>query len=369
MPRRGKPSVGRGTITQVSVSASEVSPLDLSRAREGDDAAFARLVEPYRRELQAHCYRMLGSLHDAEDALQDSLVRAWKSLEGFEGRSSVRAWLYKISTNVCLTAIERRGRRALPHDFGPSGEGSPLDPPASEIEWLEPYPEALVDDGRAAPHARYEQRESVELAFVAALQHLPANQRAALVLFEVLGYSAREIAETLDTSTASVNSALQRARKIIEEKVPAQSQQQTLRALGDAKLAALVGRYADALERRDTAAILALLTEDATWCMPPLAAWFRGPEQISGFLAAGPHTVVWKHVPARANGQLAVGCYVLSAESGRYEALVLDVLTLAGERIAAVTAFIDSSLFAPFGLPESLPAAPPGSSPGSSSTE
>ena len=340
----------------MTVSAHEVSPVELARAREGDDAAFARIVEPYRRELQAHCYRMLGSVHDAEDALQDALVRAWRNLGGFEGRSSVRAWLYKISTNVCLTAIERRGRRALPFDFGPSGVGSPLDAPATEIEWLEPYPDALVDDGRSAPQARYEQRESVELAFVAALQHLPGNQRAALVLFEVLGYSAREIADALETSTASVNSALQRARKIIETQVPQQSQQQTLRALGDAKLTELVGQYADALERRDTAAILALLTEDATWCMPPLTSWFRGPEQISGFLANGPHSVTWAHVPTRANGQLAVGCYVLSEETGRYEGHVLDVLTLDGERIAAVTAFIDPSLFAVFGLPESLPA-------------
>jgi RNA polymerase sigma-70 factor (ECF subfamily) len=343
-------------VTASTSSAHEVSSAELARAREGDDAAFARIVEPYRRELQAHCYRMLGSVHDAEDALQDALVRAWRNLAGFEGRSSVRAWLYKISTNVCLTAIERRGRRALPYDFGPAGQGGPLDAPATEIDWLEPYPDALVDDGRAAPHAHYEQRESVELAFVAALQHLPGNQRAALVLFEVLGYSAREIADALDTSTASVNSALQRARKIVETQVPRQSQQQTLRALGDARLTELVGQYTDALERRDTAAILALLTEDATWCMPPLTAWFRGAEQISGFLAAGPHRVTWAHVPTRANGQLAVGCYVLSEETGRYEGHVLDVLTLEGERIAAVTAFIDRSLFRPFGLPETLPA-------------
>ncbi|MGI5126779.1 sigma-70 family RNA polymerase sigma factor [Pseudonocardia sp. CA-107938] len=337
-------------------ASSEVSAVELARAREGDDDAFARIVEPYRRELQVHCYRMLGSVHDAEDALQDALVRAWRSLGGFEERSSVRAWLYKISTNVCLTAIERRGRRALPVDFGSAGAGSPLDPPATEIDWLEPFPDVLVEDGRAAPHARYEQREGVELAFVAALQHLPGNQRAALVLFEVLGFSAREIADVMETSTASVNSALQRARRIIDEKVPERSQQQTLRALGDAKLGELVGKYADALERRDTSAILALLTEDATWSMPPLTSWFRGAEQISGFLARGPHRVTWKHVPTRANGQLAVGCYIRSEETGRYEGKVLDVLTLDGERIAAVTAFIDPSLFAAFELPESLPA-------------
>jgi RNA polymerase sigma-70 factor, ECF subfamily len=324
------------------------STSELARAREGDEAAFEQVVAPYRRELQAHCYRMLGSLHDAEDALQDTLVRAWRALAGFEGRSSVRAWLYTIGTNVCLTAIEQRGRRALPVDFGQA-------PDAEEVSWLEPYPDDLVEDGRAAPHARYELRESVELAFVAAVQHLPGNQRAALLMFEVLGFSAREIADALDTTPASVNSALQRARKVVEERVPARSQQQTLRELGDAELAAVVERYTSALVARDTTALLALLTDDATWCMPPSAAWFQGAESISAFLAEGPHTVAWKHVPARANGQQAVGCYAFDKASGRYEGHVLDVLTFDGPRIAAVTAFIDPTLFPAFGLPQWLP--------------
>jgi RNA polymerase sigma-70 factor, ECF subfamily len=324
------------------------STAELSRAREGDEAAFEQVVAPHRRELQAHCYRMLGSRHDAEDALQETLVRAWRALAAFEGRSSVRAWLYTISTNVCLTAIEQRGRRALPVDFGQA-------PDADEVSWLEPYPDDLVEDGRAAPQARYELRESVELAFVAAMQHLPGNQRAALLMFEVLGFSAREIADALDTTPASVNSALQRARKVVEERVPSRSQQQTLRELGDAELAAVVERYTSALVARDTTALLALLTEDATWSMPPSAAWFRGAENISGFLAEGPHTVVWRHVPARANGQQAVGCYVLDEATGRYEGHVLDVLTMDGGRIAAVTAFIDPTLFPAFGLPQWLP--------------
>ena len=343
-------------MTVSASSAHEVSPAELERAREGDDAAFARIVEPHRRELQAHCYRMLGSVHDAEDALQDALVRAWRNLAGFEGRSSVRAWLYKISTNVCLTAIERRGRRALPYDFGPAGVGGPLDPPATEIDWLEPYPDALVDDGRAAPHARYEQRESVELAFVAALQHLPGNQRAALLLMEVLGFSAAEVATMMVTTTASVNSAVQRARATLAAKVTGPSQQRTLRALPDAALAATVARYTSALEAGDADALVGLLTADVTWSMPPSAAWYRGIAAVSAFLHQGPLGVAWRHVPAHANGQLAVGCYLWDADESLWRGGVLDVLTLAEDgRIAEVTAFIGAEHIAAAGLPATLP--------------
>src|SRR5436305_2490612 len=196
----------------------------LEAARGGDEQAFARLVEPYRAELHAHCYRMLGSLHDAEDALQEVLLRAWRGLGRFEGRSSLRSWLYTIATNASLTAIERRPKRVLPIDYGPPADphGDGLGVPPIEQVWVEPYPdEGLgLEDGYAAPEARYELRESVELAFVAALQHLPANQRAALILREVLGFSAKECAEMLDTSVASVNSALQRARASVDQRVP-----------------------------------------------------------------------------------------------------------------------------------------------------
>jgi RNA polymerase sigma-70 factor (ECF subfamily) len=194
---------------------------DLARARDGDDAAFTRLVQPLRRELHAHCYRMLGSTHDADDALQDALLRAWRGLARFEGRSSLRSWLYTVATRTCLDTVETRGRRALPVDLGPSSDRAVIgDAPLTDVAWLGPYPDAGLGDGPAGPGARYEQREAVELAFVAALQHLPGNQRAALLLFEVLGFSAAEIATTMNTSTTSVNSALARARRVVAEKVP-----------------------------------------------------------------------------------------------------------------------------------------------------
>jgi RNA polymerase sigma-70 factor, ECF subfamily len=330
---------------------------DLPSARAGDEEAFRRIVAPLQGELQAHCYRMLGSLHDAEDALQDALLRAWRGIDRFEGRSSVRSWLYKIATNACLDAIARRGRRALPIDLGPAAEHAMVDDqPLTDVAWLGPYPDTAVADGRAAPDARYEQRESVELAFVAAMQHLPGNQRAALLLFEVLGFSAREVAETLDTTTASVNSALQRARKVVDELQPEQSQQQTLRTLGDARLRELVDSYATALEQGDADTLIAMLTADATWSMPPLPSWYRGRAAITDFLVRLPLRERWRHLPVRANGQQAVACYIWDEKAGAFVGRIIDVLTIRGDRIAAVTAFIDESLFPRFGLPETLPA-------------
>ena len=226
-------------------------------------------LEGFRAELRAHCYRMLGSAHDAEDVLQEVSLRAWRGRADFQGRSSLRTWLHRIATNACLNELERKERRVLPIDFGPEAEpGSPFDQPLHEVPWLEPFPED--------PEERAEQRESVELAFVAAVQHLGANQRAALLMFDVLGFSAQEIADAMDTSAASVNSALQRARKAIEERLPERTQQETLKALGDQGQKELVERYMRALERSDMDAMLALLTEDATWSMPPLANWYRG---------------------------------------------------------------------------------------------
>ena len=259
----------------------------LETARQGSEDAYARLVEPHRSELQAHCYRMLGSVQDAEDALQEALVRAWKGLDGFEGRSSLRSWLYRIATNTSLDAIDRRPKRILPIDYGPpadphGGVGEPL----VESVWIEPFPDETlgIEDGYASPDARYEQRESVELAFVAALQLLPANQRAVLILREVLGFSAQETADTLDTSIASVNSALQRARASIEKRLPEQSQQETLRSLGDEKLRELVEQYADAWERNDVDTVVSMLAEDAAFTMPPMSRWFFGHDGIRGFL-------------------------------------------------------------------------------------
>src|SRR5690349_12789897 len=228
----------------------------IEAAGSGNEAAFAKLIDPFRGELHAHCYRMLGSVHDAEDVLQEALLRAWRALARFERRSSLRSWLYTIATNACLTAIERRPKRVLPIDYGPATDPhvAPGEP-VTESVWVEPYPDDTLglEDGLASPEARYEQRESIELAFVAALQHLPATQRAVLILREVLGFSAKEVAQALKTSVASVNSALQRARAGVDQRVPAQSQQTTLRELGDDGLRELVARYVHAWERNDVA--------------------------------------------------------------------------------------------------------------------
>jgi RNA polymerase sigma-70 factor, ECF subfamily len=328
----------------------------LDASRKGDQDAFRRLVEPRRAELHAHCYRMLGSVHDAEDALQDVLLRAWRALPRFERRSSIRSWLYRIATNTCLDLIARRSRqRVLPIDYGPSsdphaGPGAPL----IESVWVEPYPDA--------PDATYEQRESVELAFIAALQHLPARQRAVLILREVLGFSAREVAESLETTVASVNSALQRARKTIDERLPDQSQQATLRTLGDEQVRAIVERYMDAWERGDVDAIVALLAEEATLTMPPMATWFRGDEVVvfltewafSGraYGAEGNRRV--RVLPARANGQPAIATYSWDPERGSYLPTVLQVLTFDGAKVSEITGFVDPSVFPGFGLPETL---------------
>jgi RNA polymerase sigma-70 factor, ECF subfamily len=312
----------------------------LSAARKGDEDAYRRLVEPRRAELHAHCYRMLGSVHDAEDALQDALLRAWRGIDRFEGRSSLRSWLYRIATNACLDVAGKR--RVLPIDYGPGADphDSPGVPVAEEI-WIEPYP-GVIDD--------YEQREGVELAFVAALQHLPATQRAVLIMREVLGFSAAEVAETLDTSVASVNSALQRARKAVDERMPEQSQQATLRALGDEKVSEIVERYMTALDAGDVDGVVALLTEDATWSMPPCPMWFRGIETVSAFLTDYPLRERWRRIPTRANGQLAVGGYMWDGE--RYAAAVLDVITLRGDKVADVTAFLAPWVYRRFGEAE-----------------
>ncbi|WP_223199112.1 sigma-70 family RNA polymerase sigma factor [Solihabitans fulvus] len=326
-------------------------------ARGGDDAAFARLVGPLRRELHAHCYRMLGSAYDADDALQDTLLRAWRGLARFEGRSSLRSWLHTVATHACLDAVATRGRRAMPVDLGPASDRVVLDnPPRGEIAWLGPYPDAGLAHELAGPAARYEQREAVELAFVAALQHLPGNQRAALLLFEVLGFSAAEIAATMDTTVASVNSALQRARRIVAEKIPASTQQRTLREIDDARLREVVAEYAAAMARGDADALVALLTEDVTWSMPPLAHWYRGVDAVRDFAERVPLTACgsWQHLAISANGQPAVAFYLCNDGDGAHLAWSITVLTLRGGRIAELTSFLGAEHFTHFGLPASL---------------
>jgi RNA polymerase sigma-70 factor, ECF subfamily len=329
----------------------------LDAACAGDEEAFRRLVEPHRAELHAHCYRMLGSLHDAEDALQEALLRAWRGLCRFEGRSALRRWLYRITTNACLNALARRPKRVLPIDYGPpAGEpGTPLSDPV----WLEPYPDETLglEDGYAAPDARYEQREAVELAFVAALQHLPPRQRAVLVLREVLGFSAKEVSESLGTTVASVNSALQRARKTVDERLPEKSQQATMRSLGDERVREIVQNFVHAFEQGDIDAIVGLLAEDATFEMPPSPTWYRGRDAVadSWLMPGGPPPRL-RYMPTRANGQPALGTYVLEAERSRYVPIALDVLTLRGTQIADITAFRTPEIFSRFGLPAELAA-------------
>jgi RNA polymerase sigma-70 factor (ECF subfamily) len=318
----------------------------LEAARGGDEGAFERLVEPYRGELHAHCYRMLGSLHDAEDALQDAMLRVWRGLGGVRDRGSLRAWLYRIATNASLDVISRRRKRVLPVDYAPAADpNEPPGQPVTEQVWLEPYPdESLeVEDGYASPDARYEQREAVELAFIAAMQELPARQRAVLILREVLGFSAKEVGETLETSVPSVNSALQRARKTVDERLPERSQQVTLRSLGDERMREIVEDYMEAMRRGDVNRVVSMLAEeDAAWSMPPLASWYGGLAEIEVFLRSGPLTGEWRwrHLPARANGQLAVGTYAWVEAEGAHLPFALDVLTLEGEKIKEITAFV-----------------------------
>jgi RNA polymerase sigma-70 factor, ECF subfamily len=332
----------------------------LERARAGDEHAFRQLVEPHRSGLHAHSYRMLGSVDDAEDALQEALVRTWRGLPKFEGRSSLRSWLFKIVTNASLDAAARRPKRVLPLDYGPPGDPhAGLAAPLAESVWVEPYPdEALgLQASDATPAARYELREGLELAFVVALQQLPARQRAVLILREVLGFSAQEVAETLETTVASVKSALQRARRAVEERIPEESQQATLRELGDDAVRELAQRYTDAFERNDVDAVVAMLTEDATIAMPPTPTWYRGRDAIAAFYVAKPMAghMRWRHISTRANGQVAVGCYLWDERQRRYTADTLDVLTLRGDRIAAVTAFLGAGFFRNLGLPPQLP--------------
>jgi RNA polymerase sigma-70 factor, ECF subfamily len=333
----------------------------LGLAQSGDQSAFGDLVEAYRTELHAHCYRVLGSVHDAEDALQDALLRAWKSLPGFEGRSSVRSWMYAIATNAALDVARRRPRGEFPAGFSPREQEVMPD-------WLEPYPDRALNELATSPAGRYEQRESLELAFVVALQHLPPLQRAVLILRDVVGFSAREAAEALVTSVPAVTSALQRARATAQSRLPARSQQVALRSLGDERIRILAERYADAMERGDADLLVSMLASDVTYTMPPPPTCLRGHAAVREFILQDVAPQVWQHRATRANGQLAIGGYIQDG-SGRYLATAIDVLTLDGDRITAIDAFLTAEHlrqygndgrfttadFVKFGLPAELP--------------
>jgi RNA polymerase sigma-70 factor (TIGR02960 family) len=326
----------------------------LARARVGDEEAFRELTEPRRRELQLHCYRILGSVQDAEDMVQETLLAAWRNLETFEGRASVRSWLYRIATNRCLNALRARSRR--PREV----QAMPDSPPPTRLAepvWLEPYPDVLLEDipDRApGPAARYESRESVELAFIVALQGLPPRQRAALVLRDVLGFRTAEVAEMLETGEISVKGALQRARATIRARLPADDRERAPQpnSAGERRL---VGRFAEAFQIGDVDEIVSLLTGDALLTMPPLPLEYQGPEAIAAFLRyrvplrGAPMRVV----PTRANTQPALGCYLQDAHAAIARPFGLIVLTLEGDRISAVTRF-DTSVFPYFGLPRKL---------------
>jgi RNA polymerase sigma-70 factor, ECF subfamily len=327
----------------------------IEAAIASDERAFAELVEPHRRLLSAHCYRMLGSFQDAEDAVQETLLRAWRNLSSFQARSSFRTWLYTIATNVCLRAIERRPSRVLPTEYGPPADPhEPLRQPLLESVWIEPYPDERLglDGGLAGPEARYEQRESVELAFIAALQHLPARQRAVLILRDVLGFSGAEVAEALETTPASVYSALQRAHATLEQRAPDRSQQATLRSLRDEQLRALVARYVEAWARNDVDSLVGMLTDSATLAMPPIPSWYRGRDAIERVLrdVVFVDTRSWRMLPTAANAQLALGAYEHDS-TGVYAAHGVTVLTLRGEQIDEISHFRDPSMVARFGLP------------------
>jgi RNA polymerase sigma-70 factor, ECF subfamily len=311
-----------------------------------DADGFAALVGPFRRELVAYCYRMSGSLADAEDLVQECLIRAWKGIGGFAGRASLRSWLYRIATNVCLTELERRPRRVTPLDVGHAGDpAGPLSEPSPE-PWIDPAPESLWAELASAPEARVSSRESVAIAFLATIQTLPPLQRAVLLLRDVLGWSAAETAETLESSVAAVNSALQRARETIERRGARRERPAAI----DAGARALLERYVRAWEAGDVDALTALLREDATLAMPPMAAWFAGRDAIARFLARFMGMPI-KLVPIAAAGGLGAAAYVRAPDTAQLTANAIHVLDVAADgSIAALDVFLDPRLFAAFGL-------------------
>lgn len=324
----------------------------LHAARAGDQEAFAQLVEPYRRQILVHCYRILGSFEDAEDMLQETLVRAWKRLDSFEGRSSLRAWLYRIATNASLDALDSRRVRGLPKELYARGDPSqPLPPPLQEVNWVEPLPDEWIDgQPEIYPEARYEVRESITLAFIAALQKLPGRQRTVLLLCDVMGWSSNEAAEILDMTAAAVNSALQRARETLK-----QSERKTTSVRLNEQLSALLARYVAAWEAADSAALIAVLREDVALTMPPLPVWFGGRADIQTFLdgflfrSISPFKVRLEAV--RANGSPTFAVYQMDRD-GIYRAAAIHILTIEGGQITEINDYLtfDGQLFSRFHL-------------------
>lgn len=340
----------------------------LARARAGDGDAFGELTEPFRRELHVHCYRILGSVQDAEDVMQETMVAAWRGIARFEGRSSLRMWLYRIATNQCLNSLRGSVRRVtrsrqraegqMGQMMGPMGQMPPLPEPATDNEplWLEPYPDVMLDelaDTSPGPAARYEARESISLAFIAALQHLPPRQRATLVLRDALGFRAAETADILGCTLDAVNGSLKRARASVTGLLPADGLSRAPLP-GSPVERELLARFTDAFERGDVDALVAMLTDDTWLTMPPLPFGYRGREAAAHLLSVVSFrggSRRFRLVAARANGQPAFGCYITDAQAPIAHAHGLIVLTLNGDRIAGVTRFLDNSVLPRFGLP------------------
>jgi RNA polymerase sigma-70 factor, ECF subfamily len=335
----------------------------VAAARAGDESAFTALVERHQGELRVHCYRMLGSLDEAEDLTQETFLRAWKNVGGFEGRSTFRAWLYRIATNVCLDTLDGRGRRVLPHELtGPSDPSLGVRP-RTDIPWLQPFPDRLREPAGprdAEPDAAAVARETLELAFLAAIQHLPPRQRAVLILRDVLGWPARDTAALLDGSVPSVNSALQRARTTLREHLPARRLDWAPAAEPTAGERAVLRRYLAAVERADLAGVADLLAEDIRTTMPPYAIWFAGRDAVMAAFTeswdpASPHYVGrFRMVETRANGRLGVAAYLRGPGEPTFTATAIGVVRIEGDRIAEITAFHDPGLFPAFGLPAEL---------------
>lgn len=360
-----------GNQNQISESKYTPDPLEavrLASARQGNSQEFSELAEPYRRELQVHCYRILGSVHDAEDMVQETMLRAWKRLDTYEERASFRAWLYKIATNVCLDLLDKRRRRAkrlLPSNlFSPADPHKPVEPPMTEILWLEPLPdEWLADSAALNPETRYSTHESISLAFLIALQILPPRQRAVLILKDVMDWSASEIADLLEATNSSVNSALHRARTTLAKNYHSQTTRAPTADDPDEQTQKLLEKYIHAWHTADVNGLVALLRNDATLSMPPSPSWYAGRENIRLFatqtvfanegMFPGLARGRWKLLPVRANGQAGAAVYQ-RVEEGAYHPFGVHVLTCDPGQISQISCFIDPSLPTRFGLPEIL---------------
>jgi RNA polymerase sigma-70 factor (ECF subfamily) len=340
----------------------------LAAARQGDPGQFGELAEPYRRELQVHCYRILGSLHEAEDMVQETMVKAWKRLDTYEGRASFRAWLYKIATNTCLDFLDqRRSRRLLPLDVSPASDPSTsILPPAAEMTWLEPFPDEWLRDTSAAnPEARYTDSESISLSFMTALQYLPPRQRAVLILRDVLDFSANETAEVLEITVSSANSALHRARKTLSQNYQNREPESSSHSLTDERSQWLLDHFVQAWKTADVEGLVALLKADAIFAMPPSPSWYQGAEAIRVFVAvtvfaddgmfSGKASGRWRLVPTRANNSPAFALYQRD-EKNQYRAFGMHILSYDAGGLSQIISFIDPALPARFGLPATVEA-------------